>query len=227
MEFIETKTGSVQKKLLGMFALVKSQLVKSRKALFENDLELADEVIEGDEEVDNFELKVSQSCERILALYNPVAIDLRFILAAIKISLSLERIGDHAEGVCLSMKGVDEKIDPQLLKVFKIDKMFDKAIAMLDDVTLAMEANDIKLARTIFKKDLSLNAAYYKSVVTGEKMIRKSPDDVGTILRLLGIVRKIERVGDATKNISEEVIFHVTGKLPKRNSSSKKKKKTP
>src|SRR5690554_3426356 len=107
MELIETKTGSVQKKLLEMFALVKSQLVKSRKALFENDLELAEEVIEGDEEVDNFELKVSQSCERILALYNPVAIDLRFILAAIKISLSLERIGDHAEGISLSMKGVN------------------------------------------------------------------------------------------------------------------------
>lgn len=227
MKFIEEKTESVQKKLVEMFALVRSQLVKSRQALFENDLELADEVIAADDEVDDHEHKVSQSCERILALYNPVAIDLRFILAAIKISLSLERIGDHAEGVCLYIKGAEEQIPPSRLKAFKIDKMFDKAIAMLDDVTLAMKTNDIKLARTIFKKDLSLNAAYYKSVVTGEKMIKKNPDEVGTILQLLGIVRKVERVGDATKNISEEIIFHVTGKLPKRNSSSRAKKKRP
>ena len=115
MEFIETKTESVQKKLLGMFALVKSQLVKSRQALFENDLALANEVIEGDEDVDGFELEVSQSCERILALYNPVSIDLRCILAPIKLSLSLGRLGEHAEGICLSWEGGDEKSDAKWL----------------------------------------------------------------------------------------------------------------
>src|SRR5690606_34177999 len=99
-----------------------------------------------DEEVDDMEKKINQNCEEILALYNPVAIDLRLILAAIRISLNLERMGDHAEGVCHAVKETKAESTAQYLEAFKLAEMFDTASVMLDDIALAMKDRDVQLA---------------------------------------------------------------------------------
>jgi phosphate transport system protein len=225
MELIETKLELLQGRLLDMAHLVKTQVQNSKKALLEKNNELADEVIAKDEEVDGFELKISQNCEQILALYNPVAIDLRFILASIKISLSLERIGDLAEGVCHLIKGIKKEINPLFLEAFKLEEMLDMAILMLDDIILSIKVKDTKLAKQIFKKDLFLNKAYHKSIKIGSHQIKGNPTRVKTILILLSMVRKVERMGDLAKNISEEIIFHHEAKLPKKNPMGKNNKK--
>lgn len=215
MEHIETKLELLKENLLDMTHVVKVQVQKSKQALFSKDDELASEVIANDKRVDNFELQIDQDCENILALYNPVAIDLRFILASLKISLSLERIGDHAEGICHSIHEIKKGINPVMLEVFKLNDMFDMAIRMLDDIFLAMENKDTKLAQKTFKRDLFLNKAHHKSVKTAVRWIKENPKDIKTILQLLNVVRKVERVGDLAKNISEEIIFHHDARILK------------
>lgn len=79
------------------------------------------------------------TCEKILALYNPVAIDLRLILSAIRISLHLERVGDHAEGICHSVKEVKGEIQLKYLEAFKLEEMFETASIMLDDISIALQ----------------------------------------------------------------------------------------
>lgn len=223
MELIETKLDLLEGMLLEMVTLVKSQVNKSKEALLNKNENLADEVISADEEVDNMEMKINQNCEQILALYNPVAIDLRLILAAIKISLNLERIGDHAEGICHSFKEARDEINPKYLQAFKLEEMFDTASVMLEEISLAMENKDIQLAKNIYKKDKFLNKAYHKSVKIASKLITENIKETKTILQLLAIVRKVERMGDLCKNMSEEIIFHLSGKFPKRKHKGRKR----
>lgn len=224
MELIETKLDQLQDKVLDLVSLVKSQVQKSKEALFNKDEVLADAVILADEEVDEADVKINQNCEQILALFNPVAIDLRLILTSIKISLSLERIGDHAEGICYSFKEIPDDFDPKYLEAFRIAEMFETAELMLEDFSQALKDKDLKLAKSIYKKDRFLNKAYAKSVRTAAKLIKQDVAEVKTILQLLSVVRKIERMGDLTKNMSLEVIFHLTGKFPKRKPKGKKNK---
>lgn len=224
MELIETRLDHLQGRVLEMVNLVKSQVHKSKDALLNKDLALADAVIVTDEEVDEADVKINQSCEQILALFNPVAIDLRLILTSIKISLSLERIGDHAEGICYSFKEIPDDFDPKYLEAFKIEEMFETAEMMLEAFSQALRNKDLQLAKAIYKKDRFLNKAYAKSVKTAAKLIKQDIEEVKTILQLLSVVRKIERMGDLTKNMSLEVIFHLTGKFPKRKPKGKKKK---
>lgn len=224
MELIETRLDHLQGRVLDMVSLVKSQVHKSKEALFNKDEALADGVILTDEEVDEADVKINQTCEQILALFNPVAIDLRLILTSIKISLSLERIGDHAEGICYSFKEIPDDIDPKYLEAFKIEEMFETAEMMLEDFSQALRNNDLQLAKGIYKKDRFLNKAYAKSVKTAAKLINQDVTEVRTILQLLSVVRKIERMGDLAKNMSLEVIFRLTGKFPKRKPKGKKKK---
>lgn len=226
MELIETKLDHLQGRVLDMVRLVKSQVQKSKDALLNKDEALADAVILADEEVDEADVKINQNCEQILALFNPVAIDLRVILTSIKISLSLERIGDHAEGICYSFKEIPEDFNLAQLEAFKISEMFETAETMLEDFSQALKNKDLKLAKSIYKKDRFLNKAYAKSVKTAVKLIKQDVAEANTILQLLSVVRKIERMGDLTKNMSLEVIFHLTGKFPNRKPKGKKKKKS-
>src|SRR5690606_15255191 len=106
MELIETKLDQLQDKVVDLVSLVKSQVQKSKEALLNQDEDLADAVILAEEEVDEADVKINQHCDQVLALFNTVAIDLRLILTSIKISLSLERIGDHADGICYSLKEI-------------------------------------------------------------------------------------------------------------------------
>lgn len=224
MELIETRLDHLESKVLDIVSLVKSQVHRSKEALINKDVALADAVIAGDEEVDEADVKINQTCEQILALFNPVAIDLRLILTSIKISLSLERIADHAEGICYSFKEIQGDFDPKYLEAFKIAEMFETAEMMLEDFSQALTNKDLQLAKGIYKKDRFLNKAYAKSVKTAAKLIKHDITEVKTILQLLSVVRKIERMGDLTKNMGLEVIFHLTGKFPKRKPKGKKKK---
>src|SRR5690606_37303581 len=137
------------------------------------------------------DVKINQNCEQVLALFNPVAIYLRLILTSIKISLSLERIGDHAEGICYSLKEIPHDFDPQYFEAFRIAEMFETAELMLEDFSQALKNKDLKLAKGIYKKDRFLNKAYAKSVKTAAKLIKQDVTKVKTIIQLLSLVRKI------------------------------------
>lgn len=224
MSNLEIELDQLKQDLLDMANLVKTQLEKSRDAAINNDQDLASEVIANDKRVNAIELKIDKDCENVLALYAPVAIDLRFILASLKINHDLERIGDHAEGIARYIIDIGEQIDPEDFENFQVIAMYNKAITMLENIHEALQNDDTKLARKIFKKDDFLNKKNRKATKYAIATIKQYPEKAKVIIPLLSIIRKIERVGDLTKNLGEEIIFHIEAKVLKHKKKDKDKK---
>lgn len=224
MSTFDIESTHLKHDLLEMAFLVRVQLEKSREALLNYDTDLASEVIANDKRVNVMELKIDKYCEHILALYSPVATDLRFVLASLKINHALERIGDHAEGIGWYVVETGKRIEQELIDRFMVVQMFDKAISMIENIYEALENEDTVLARKIFKKDDFLNKKNKKATKLAIKILKESPEKTKMIIPLLSIVRKIERVGDLTKNMGEEIIFHIEAKVLKHKKKEKNKK---
>jgi phosphate transport system protein len=222
MTHLDTELQRLKASSLEMWGLVINQLNKSKESLVNFDKELANDVRANEKRVDAYELKLNMDCENILALFNPVAIDLRFVLAVLKITYNLERIGDYANGISELVKEFDTPYSADLIKQTHVEEMFDLTVAMLSDACLAFEKEDNHLARTIFKKDEDVDKLNKKANTHIAAHLQTQPGDVEHSLSILSIIRKLERVGDQTKNIAEEIIFHIEAKVLRH---SKKKDK--
>jgi phosphate transport system protein len=204
-----------------MLALCKSQLEKAREAFINNDSDLAEEVLYRETHINALDLKIEKDCERFLALYNPVATDLRFIIAVLKINYELERIADHAFNISKYVVENDKKIAPHLLKVLEFDKMYETIDSMMDHITFAYTEKDVKTARKVFKKDKVLDKININSFKIIEEAIIKDHKIIHDALLVFSVVKKLERVGDLIKNVAEEIIFYIDAEVLKH----KKKKK--
>ncbi len=207
-----------------MWELVQSQINKSKNALVNFDKDLAREIIANEKRVNAFELKIDRDCENIFALFNPVAIDLRFVLAVLKINSNLERIGDIAEGIARFVVDIETSPDIEFLSKIRVIEMFETASSMLSDVERAFENEDTKLARTLFKKDELLDTINNNANCGIAEYIKTNPDQIRESLHVLSVIRKLERVGDQSKNIAEEIIFYVEAKVLKHLSKHQKEK---
>ena len=215
MTQLENEVQAIKTEVVSMWKLVESQLQKSRTAMLNFDRDLAREVILKEKRVNAFELKLDRDCEDIFALYCPVAIDLRFLLAVLKINNNLERIGDIAEGVCKYIVESVTDFDHSLLAKTGLMQMFEDSISILADSRNAFEKEDTILARSIFKKDEVIDAINHNAIEKVSECIKDNPDSMNDALYVLSIIRKLERVGDQTKNIAEEIIFFVEAKVLK------------
>ncbi len=135
-----------------MWNLVHSQVVKSNIAMVNFDKNLAREVVSREKRVNGLELKIDRDCENIFALLTPVAVDLRFVLAVLKINSNLERIGDIAEGVAKYILSADKPFNPELLKMTDTIAMYDEAINMLEDTLSAFEKEDTAAGEEYFSE---------------------------------------------------------------------------
>lgn len=201
--------------ILELMHIVKQQLEKCKKSLLTFDQELAEEINMNEKRVDAMELKIDRDCENILALFNPVAIDLRFVLAAIKINSDLERLGDHANSIAKYILEFGESISEELIQEMKVNVMFDTAIEMLHHVSNAFIKEDPKEARIVFKMDKTLNNIHQESAKEIQKISEKGDVDLRMLLYLFSIIGKLERVGDLTKNTAEEIVFFIEAKVLK------------
>lgn len=215
MSQLEIELKELKKEIINMWSLVHSQLVKSNIALVNFDKNLAREVVSREKRVNGSELKIDRDCENIFALLTPVAVDLRFVLAVLKINSNLERIGDIAEGVAKYILSADKPFNPELLKMTETVSMYDEAINMLDDTLTAFENEDTTLARGIFQKDEFLDRINIESTSKTVKYLETNPQDCYQSLINLSIIRGVERVGDQSKNVAEETIFYVEAKVLK------------
>lgn len=222
MSHLDIEIKNLQSEMIEMFSLVKSQLEKSKQALISLDKDLAREVLVLEKRVNGFELKIDRECENIIALLSPLAIDLRFVLACLKINSNLERIGDIAEGICQFVLNIKLAPKQELIDNTRIMEMFDTSISILDDVKIAFETEDTKLARSVFKKDDLLDEINLAATDAVAEFIRGNPDRINQSLYLLSAIRKLERVGDQCKNISEEIIFYIEAKVLKHKSPEQK-----
>ena len=219
MSQLVIELNELKKEVINMWNLVHSQLVKSNIAMVNFDKNLAREVVSREKRVNGSELKIDRDCENIFALLTPVAVDLRFVLAVLKINSNLERIGDIAEGVAKYILSADKPFNPELLKLTDTLRMYDEAINMLEDTLSAFEKEDTQLARSVFQKDEFLDNINIEAPATTVKYLEKHPEDCYQALINLSIIRRLERVGDQSKNIAEETIFYVEAKVLKHGES--------
>jgi len=225
MTQLDIELNRLKTKLLEMWDLVEYQLQAGREAMMTANLELAGQVVKRDRKVNQFDIKIDRMCENFLALHTPVAVDLRLVLAILKINSNLERIGDTVEGIAHFVEKFDVPFNPELLEQAKVVYMYDEAEKMFANCRLAFVNNDTDLARQVIKHDKTLNKIYRKSDDKMTKYITANPDKISEALAILSIIKKIERVGDQVTNIAEEIIFYRDAKVVKHKADKKKKKK--
>src|ERR1017187_8431872 len=153
MTQLETELQFLKNEVINMWGLVKSQLEKAKTSMLNFDKDLAREVVLKERRVNGSELKIDRDCENIFALLTPVAVDLRFVLAVLKINSNLERIGDIAEGIAKYIISAEAPFTKELLEVSRILPMYEESVNMLEDTQAAFEREDTILARGVFKRD--------------------------------------------------------------------------
>jgi len=215
MTHLDSELKQLKESINELFLMVISQLAKSKEALVNLDQDLAREVRANERRVNSYELKIDRDCENIIALFNPVAIDLRFVLASLKINSNLERIGDIAEGIANYVLYLKYEPDHDLLEVSQLVTMFDTSIRILDNVMRAYSQEDTNLARNVFKQDELLDQININATHVIAEYIKNNPDKIHQSLFTISTVRKLERVGDQCKNIAEEIIFYIEAKVLK------------
>jgi len=215
MTHLESELQHLKVGIMEMWAIVISQIEKSKTALLKVDKDMAREIKITEKRVDSYELKIDTDCENILALYAPVAIDLRFVLSVLKINYNLERIGDYADGIAQIIEGLDKPFKTEHFKETKILEMFDICVSIMSDTLLAFEKEDSQLGRSILKRDEELDKINETAHIAVGELIINMPDYAHHSLALFSIIRKLERAGDHTQNIAEELIFFMEAKVLK------------
>jgi phosphate transport system protein len=221
MTHLDTELKTLKSSVMSMWLMVHSQLEKAEKAITKIDKDLAKEIKANEKRVDAYELKINMDCENILALFSPVAIDLRFVLASLKINYNLERIGDYANSIASYAEEMSKHFDKKLYKASGVPEMFSLSFTMLNDALRAFENDDPQLLRSIYQLDEELDKLNFKADEVICEWIQVNPKEVRDALYLHSIIRKLERVGDQAKNIATEIIFHTEAKM----LHHKKKKK--
>ncbi|MHC2992334.1 transcriptional regulator [Pontibacter sp. HJ8] len=223
MNHIDIELSGLKVKLMEMWDLVEYQLQSGHEAMLTTNQELARKVVKLGKKVNNFDVKIDRMCENLLALYTPVAVDLRLVLATLKINANLERIGDTAEGISMFVQKREVPYNAELMEITKALVMFEEALSMFHDCRVAYKSNNTDLARALLKRDKMLNKIYRKSERIIAAYLRNNPDSIEEGLTILSIIKKLERVGDQITNIAEEIIFYQDAKVVKHKSKKKDK----
>jgi len=217
MNLLETELGELKSELIEMTLLVRGQLEKAITSFYSFDKDLAKEVIKNEKRVNGSELIIDAKCEHILALFNPVAIDLRFVVASLKMVSDLERIGDNAKGIAQFIVRSEKPFDPQIIEAFRFKEMTDTTLEMLSILCESFENDNTELARTIFSKDERVDEinVLANHVLTNYVKDLNDTDKILQAIYFLSIIRKMERNGDYITNVAEEIIFYVKAKVLK------------
>jgi len=201
----------LKRELLSLAGMVEQQVHRAVESIERMDTEQAQSVIDWDEAIDNREVEVEEECLKVLALYQPVAIDLRFIVAVMKINNDLERVGDLA--VTIAKRTL--RLEP-LKRVeipFAFAHMAKKAMAMLKTSIDALVKMDPDMASEVCAADDEIdeiNKNMYDRVKEG---IKASPEDVAVFIHYLSVSRALERIGDYATNIAEDAIYLIKGRI--------------
>jgi phosphate transport system protein len=215
MSIIEPELTALKDNLLDMIKLVISQVDKCKDAVQKIDVKLAEEIMEGEKKINNQELSIDRDCENVLALHTPVAIDLRFVLSALRMSNDLERIGDNTNNLAKFIKQNSKDVSKKLLDEFKLTDMLEVLSAMLDGMKQALKEENTALAKETLRKDELFDQLGKKALKAAEDVLKDEEANAKTVLRLFSIVRGLERSGALAKNIGEEIVFYVEAEILK------------
>lgn len=208
---LQREIDNLKKMILYMGAEVEDSVRKAVDALVSKNSALAEEVIQSDEEMDQLEVNIEEECLKILALHQPVAIDLRYVIAILKINNDLERIGDLGVNIAerASFLATHQPIDLPL----DFRGMAELSQLMLKRSLDSLVNLDTILARQVRASDDEVDAINRHMYTLIQDYIKSNPDRVEELLHLLSVSRHLERIADQATNIAEDVIYMVEGEI--------------
>lgn len=214
---LQRELEKLKKKILSVGSMVEERVQRAIRAIELQDAELAGEIIRSDFEIDEAEVEVEEECLKLLALYQPVAVDLRFITATMKINNDLERVGDEAVNIAERVMVLSEK--KRVRVPFSYHDMAKKTDFMMRKSLDSFVNLDLDLAFQVIIMDDAVDEMNHRIYDMVKDAIRQHPDSVGYLLNLLLIARHLERIADHTTNIAEEVIYLIEGEIVRHGMS--------
>jgi phosphate transport system protein len=215
---IERQIANLKERILQVGTVVEEAISKSITALINRDTALAQRVMANDEEIDRMEVEVEEECLKILALYQPVAADLRFVVAVLKINNDLERMGDLAKNIAKRVTrlqgGSPYDLPPE------IRTMATQAQEMVRQCLDAVVTGDPALARQVREEDDVVDEARARIQRRVMQGIRDDPENVENLLRINSVSKHIERIADMATNIAEDVVYMVEGDIVRHRSET-------
>jgi phosphate transport system protein len=194
-----------------MGSMVEDRVRKACSVIESKDIKLSKKIIQTDWEIDEMEIEIEEECLKIMALYQPVAKDLRFLVTVIKINNEMERIGDYAVQIAKRVKRLSTFGSPAFS--YNFQEMTDKVMRELRMSIDALVDRDVQIAKQIFSLDQEINdlrSEAYKMIIAE---MGSTPDDSTSLLNLYLVVRHLERIADRATNIAEDVIYMVEGEI--------------
>lgn len=214
---LDREIENLKKIFMSLSTLVEENFVQATKAFKEMNAEAAKAAIENDEKIDQMEIAVEEECLKMLALYQPVAVDLRYIITILKINNDMERIGDLACNIAKCTVFLASQTQFEVSPHFFV--MIQKTKTMLEKSLYALVNLDTQLAYEVCALDTEVDQLknyLEQDLIT---LIQTNPDHVGSLLRLLSIARYLERIADHVTNISEDVIYSAQGDIIRHHRS--------
>jgi phosphate transport system protein len=208
---LERELDKLRKKVLTLGAMVEGSIEKAVLSLTRYDVKLAKEVIASDHEVDNLEVEIEEDCLKILALYQPAAIDLRYVVGILKMNNDLERMGDLAVNIAERAAYLADRKGTELFLDFA--KMGEKVIAMVKKALDSLIKMNSRMAQEVCAADDEVDAINKEILLHIQSYIEENPHEVKTLIHLLLVSRHLERIGDQATNIAEDVIYMTEGAI--------------
>jgi len=212
---IRKEIDNLKKHLLTLSSMVEKNLEEAVYSLIQRDTAKAREVMSRDSEVDLKEVEVEEECLKVLALHQPVAIDLRTIVSIMKINDTLERIGDLATNIAERAAFLSTRQECRVNMDFAM--MSDKVTSMLSRALDSMVKEDPRLAWEVCGDDDEIDNMNRNMYMAVQEGIRKTPERMEEIIHMLSVSRHLERIGDLATNIAEDVIYLIEGKIVRHN----------
>jgi phosphate transport system protein len=208
---LHSELEQLKKRILHLSALVEESVRRSVRAVVERDLALATAVIAGDDRIDQLEVEIEEECLKLLALYQPVATDLRFVIAVLKINNDLERIGDLGVNIAQRAEAIVARAPVEL--DLQLPLMAGKAQTMLRHALDSLVNLDPELARRVCDADDEVDELNRSVAARVKEAALADPRQLDPLVHLLLVARHIERIADQATNIAEDVIYMVEGEI--------------
>ena len=205
--------------VLTLSAEVENSIYESYNALIALDVDKANKVIENDDIIDQHEVDIEEECLKIMALYQPVAGDLRMVIGLLKMNNDLERMGDLASNICNYVIKI-AKFDVVEISP-KFNLIFSETRKMVRDCLDSLVNSDEELARKVCNNDDVVDQLNIEIIRDIQEQLQKTPNKVRSLLLLLSVTRSIERIADYATNIAEDVIYMTYGHIVRHGRSPK------
>ncbi len=210
----------ITSQLMAMGGMVEKALRLTNKSLKQKDTQIAEKVVNGDEEIDLLEEAITNSAIELLALRQPQAKDLRTIVVIMKIATNLERVGDYTKNIAKRIDAIINYQDFQeKISIGSVRRLTKNVQAQLKDTLDSFIQQDMDMADLVILKDEDIDQMYNSLFREQLTHMMEDPRNISTSMHLLFIAKNLERIGDHLTGIAEQIIFLVSGELPKDNRS--------